>query len=135
MSDQKTGLYLAHIKVACDGIVGGPVLDLHLVVNAPTGQVFGSGSIKSAGTAPGGEHPIPVVSGHIVHTGFGGDVRLVGLRGRYIIPFGPTMPGHIDCMMSAALAVDAGWNGHGTFTYGPGGHESCPHARVTSEKA
>jgi hypothetical protein len=128
----KAGLYLVDIDVDCEGILGGPRLALNLMVNAPEGKVYGSGEISQSGTAPGSEgHKIPAISGHIYHTGFGQDTMLVSLRGRYAIPFGPTMPGQTEGMMIAALALDSSWEGGGTFHYGANGDQVCARARVS----
>ena len=94
--------------------------------------MFGSGSIQQAVAPPNGDLTIPQVHGQIRHTGFGQDTLLVALSGRYAQPFGELMPGHVECMLNAALAVDASWNGHGMFHYGPGGHNFVRQAQVTN---
>ena len=130
--EQQVGLYLVNIDIACEGIVGGPVASLNLMVNAPEGLVYGSGTLGHAGTAPGSEgYAISNITGNIHHTGFGTDKLLVQLRGNYSIPFGPTMPGQTEATFTAALALDASWEGKGMFTYGPNGHDTCPRARVS----
>lgn len=130
--EQQTGLYLVNIDVACEGFVGGPVAALKLVVNAPDGLVYGSGTLGHAGTAPGSEgYGIRNITGNIRHTGFGTDTLLVQLSGNYSIPFGPTMPGQAEAKFTAALALTKQWEGEGMFTYGPNGDSVCAHARVS----
>ncbi|HEY0013624.1 MAG TPA: DUF1842 domain-containing protein [Allosphingosinicella sp.] len=128
----KPGLYRTSIEVRGDGIVGAPTVTLDLVVDAASGEVFGRGRIQQAVAPPGGDSEIPSVHGQIHHTGLGQDTLLVALSGHYAIPFGPTMPGQTECMLTAALAIDASWNGHGMFHYGPGGRSFCRDASVTS---
>jgi hypothetical protein len=130
--EHQTGLYLVNIDIACEGFVGGPLAALKLVVNAPDGQVYGSGTLGHSGTAPGSEgHPIRNITGNIHDTGFGTDALLVQLTGTYSIPFGPTMPGHSTGHFSAALALTRQWEGVGMFTYGRRGESVCADARVS----
>jgi hypothetical protein len=130
--EQQIGLYLVNIDIACEGFVGGPLAALNLVVNAPDGMVYGSGTLRQSGTAPGSEgYAIRTITGNIHHTGFGTDTMLVQLSGTYSIPFGPTMPGHSTGNFSAALALTKEWEGVGMFTFGQRGESVCADARVS----
>ncbi len=137
MAEQEAGgnqaaLYIVTIDVVCDGIVGGPALELHLGVNPGKGQVFGRGMFRHGGTGPDVEgYPIRNITGTIHHGGLGKDMLFVALKGQYAVPFGPTMPGQTECELLAALALSQQWEGSGSFSYGPGGDDSCNNARVT----
>ena len=127
----KLGLYQVSIEVVPEGIVGGASLSLNLLVNAPDGDVYGSGEITQALSPPHGNRPISDISGQIRHTGFGKDEMLVQLMGRYFMPGPPTQPFEVECPVFAGFVVDAHWNGAGSFRYGPGGRQATKNAKVT----
>lgn len=127
----KLGLYQVSIEVAPEGIVGGASLTLNLLVNAPDGEVYGSGEITQALAPPYGNRPISDISGQIRHTGFGKDEMLVQLTGRYFMPGPPTQPFEVECTLFAGFVVDPHWNGSGSFRYGPGGRQATKQAKVT----
>ena len=115
------GYYLVKVNVAPGGdtpMPGAPVLHLTLGVNAPTGQVNGSAEITQALPPPYGKISIPQVTGQLLHTGFGTDTVLVHVGGEYVLSVPPPAIGSYLAKFSAALAVDADWNGKGTYSYG-----------------
>jgi hypothetical protein len=117
MSD-KLGLYLVHLKISKPGLLGAPVLNLNLTVYAPQGTVNGNAVISQSVTPVEGPVHVPQVTGHIHHTGFGGDQQLVSVAGQYVVSVPPPAIGSYLAHFNAALVVDASWNGKGTFTYG-----------------
>ncbi|HEX8623853.1 MAG TPA: DUF1842 domain-containing protein [Allosphingosinicella sp.] len=127
------GLYRASPVVKCDVKAGGATLEFELVVDATNGHVYGRGRVKQAVTPPGGDLPIPVVTGQVRHTGLGKDQLLVALKGKYGIPGPPPTIAISQGLMTAALVLDAKWNGHGSFTYGVDGDQSCREATVTNK--
>ncbi len=114
----KVGYYLVNLTVQRPGMAGSPVLHLTLGVNAVTGEVSGHGNITQAVAPPGGNYPVPQVSGVILHTGFGKDTMLVPLKGEYVTTFPPPAIGSVSHPLQVALAVDKSWNGKGAFTFG-----------------
>jgi hypothetical protein len=125
-------LYRAPITIRCDVVAGGATLDLDLLVDPAKGLVYGDGHIKQAVTPPGGDLPIPNIRGRIRHTGLGQDQLLVALEAEYGIPGPPPTIAISQGRMTAALALDAQWNGDGMFTYGVEGRQTCPKATVTN---
>ena len=124
-------LYRVTIEIKCDVVAGGATVTAALVVDAASGQAFGSGKITQALAWPNNEHPIHHIAGQIRHTGLGEDHLLVGLQGEYIQQIGgPWTFG--QCLMTAALVLDKDWNGVGSFTYGLSGRQFCRHATVTN---
>jgi hypothetical protein len=137
MSDASApDLYRVALRLTCEGIAGGPLVHLHLLVDPRRSEVFGSGTIGNSGTPPGTpQHPIPHVSGHIYHGGTPHDVTLVSLSGQYWLPGPPPTTVLTECTFTAALHLDPHWNGGGIFHYGPGGRQVCAKAKATPEKA
>ena len=115
------GYYLVKVDVKPGNgqpMPGAPILHLTLGVNAPTGQVNGSAEITQALPPPYGSISIPQVTGQVLHTGFGTDTLLVHVTGEYVVSVPPPAIGSYLAKFSAALAVDQGWDGKGTFSYG-----------------
>ncbi len=124
---EPVGFYIVKLRVERKDLIGAPVLTLDLGVYAPFGEVNGSGEITQALPPPFGHIHIPHVTGHIHHTGFGHDEQLVTLHGQYVVSVPPPAIGTYLANFSAALVVDAGWNGKGTFTYN---HHTIANADV-----
>src|SRR3954465_48266 len=110
---EQTGLYRVNVTLA-NTRIGSPSLRLKLVVDAPSGEVFGSGEIFRATTPPNGKLEVVGIRGSIQHTGFGGDDRLVSLSGTALQDGPPPEPIITELPMTAALAVGPGWKGHGS---------------------
>jgi hypothetical protein len=113
---EQSGLYRVNVMLS-NTATGSPFLLLKLVVDAPSGEVFGSGEIVRA-TSTGGKLEVAGIRGSIQHTGFGEDEWLVGLRGTAFQEGPPTQPIVIELPMTAALAIGPGWKGHGSFSFG-----------------
>lgn len=113
----EVGLYPVKLVVTKEGLMGAPTLTLNLLVYAPAGTVSGDAIITQAVTPPGGYTHVPQVTGAIHHTGLGKDTQLVSLSGQYVQSVPPPAIGSFLANFTAALAVDANWNGRGTFTY------------------
>lgn len=111
------GLYPVKLTVTKEGLVGAPTLTLNLLVNAPDGTVTGEAVITQAVTPTEAQVTVPSVKGNIHHTGLGADQMLVSLSGDFIQSVPPPAIGSYLAHFSAALAVDKGWNGRGTYTY------------------
>ncbi|HEX4695561.1 DUF1842 domain-containing protein [Sphingomonas sp.] len=131
MADTKVGLYLVNLIVqqGTTPLAGAPVLHLALAVNAPTGSVNGTARITQALAPPYGDFSFPV-SGNVHHTGFGTDTLLVALKGDYVVSVPPPAIGSFLAHFFAALAVDKGWNGTGSFIYG---NHTVAHCTVVSQ--
>jgi len=114
---EQTGLYRVNVTLATPRI-GAPSLRLKLVVDAPSGEVFGSGEIFRATTPPNGKLEVVSIRGSIQHTGLGGDERLISLSGTALQDGPPTEPIIIELPMTAAMAVGADWKGRGSFSFG-----------------
>ncbi|MFZ5747241.1 MAG: DUF1842 domain-containing protein [Pseudomonadota bacterium] len=128
---EKIGLYPVKLSLAGE-MPGAPSLELDLLVTAPTGKVNGTARITQALPPPYGEIFIPDVTGQINHTGFGKDTMLVGLHGDYTVSVPPPAIGTYLAHFTAALAVDASWNGTGTYSYGK---TTIANAKVTNVSA
>jgi Domain of unknown function (DUF1842) len=129
---EKLGYYIVDLDVST-GLIGAPTLHLKLGVNAVTGIVQGSGEITQALPPPHGITPIPHITGVIHHTGFGKDTLLVSLQGEYLHSNPPSMVVY-TVKVTAALAVDAAWNGTGVFTDGSHIYNDCKVKNVTGER-
>ncbi len=129
---EQIGLYPVKLLVEHRGALGAPALTLNLLVDAPTGRVVGLAQITQSLPPPYGEITIPQVTGQILHTGFGHDTLLVHVSGEYTVSVPPPAIGTYLAQFSAALAVDKGWEGKGTFTYGS---HTVTDATVTNESA
>jgi hypothetical protein len=116
---QPVGLYQVPllVQVGVEPIAGAPTLKLSLVVNAVTGQVNGTAQITQALPPPYDTIDLSV-SGSLHHTGLGEDVRLIALTGTYVVSVPPPAIGSYLAHFNAALAVNAAWNGVGSYTYG-----------------
>ncbi|MDR6849869.1 MAG: DUF1842 domain-containing protein [Sphingomonas sp.] len=116
---EAVGLYQVKllVQLGVEPIVGAPTLHLSLLVNAVSGQIHGTAHITQSLPPPYGSIEFPV-SGVLHHTGFGHDTRLIALHGEYVVSVPPPAIGSYLAHFSAALAVDAEWNGVGTYTYG-----------------
>lgn len=112
------GYYPVKLEVGNFGMPGAPALNLNLGVDSTSGVIHGTASITQSLPPPYGEIVIPQVSGQLLHTGFGEDVRLVHLHGQYAVSVPPPGIGTYLAPFSAALVVDAAWNGHGSFLFG-----------------
>ncbi|WP_010183377.1 DUF1842 domain-containing protein [Sphingomonas sp. PAMC 26605] len=125
------GLYQVKLLVQVgDGhLPGAPKLELALLVNAPTGHITGTAHITQALPPPYGSIEFPV-SGVLHHTGFGHDTKLIALHGEYVVSVPPPAIGSYLAQFWAALALDADWNGVGTYRYG---NHIVPHAKVSKE--
>jgi hypothetical protein len=123
-------LYLVRLRVANPILLGSPVLELQLAVNAATGAVTGAGDISQSITPQAPRVHVSQITGHIHHTGFGPDKLLVHLIGEYIWSATPPAIGTFVGPFSAALAVSHKWDGTGSFAYGR--HE-VTHCKVTNE--
>jgi hypothetical protein len=132
MSEEKLGYYIVALQVAPPGMPGSMTLKMHLGVNAPTGHVQGSGEVTQALPPPFGTTPIPHISGHILHTGFGKDTLLVHLTGEAIRPSPPNEPISIREKFAASLALSSDWEGTGSFTIGS---HTVTHCKVTKIKS
>ena len=122
----ETGYYIVDLEVAPEGgmMPGAPNLTLKLGVNATNGEVNGQATITQAVAPPNGEHQFPV-SGTIHHTGFGEDTLLVALTGQYVQSVPPPAIGSYLVPFSAALAVDKGWSGTGSYSFGHSRMSRC----------
>jgi hypothetical protein len=127
---EKLGYYIVDLEVST-GLIGAPTLHLKLGVNAVTEIVQGTGEITQALPPPYGSIHIPQIHGVIHHTGFGKDTLLVSLQGEYLHTNPPSMVVY-PVKVTAALAVDASWNGTGVFTNGSHVYNNC---KVTAERA
>ena len=125
---EKIGYYIVNLEVST-GLIGAPTLHLQLGVNAVTGIVQGTGEITQAVAPPHGSIRIPQISGVIHHTGFGKDTLLVSLRGEYTYSNPPSNVVY-SVPVTAALAVDASWNGTGVFTNGSHVYNDCKVTEV-----
>jgi hypothetical protein len=125
---QPIGYYIVNLEVTT-GLIGAPTLHLKLGVNAVTGAVQGSGEITQPLPPPYGTIVIPQISGVIHHTGFGKDTLLVSLHGEYLHSNPPSMVVY-EVKVTAALAVDASWNGTGVFTNGAHVYNDCKVTKV-----
>jgi Domain of unknown function (DUF1842) len=126
---EKLGYYIVDLEVST-GLIGAPTLHLKLGVNAVTGIVQGTGEITQALPPPHGVTHIPQITGVIHHTGLGTDTLLVSLHGEYLHTSPPSMVVY-PVKVTAALAVDASWNGTGVFTNGSHIYNDC---KVTPER-
>ncbi len=125
---EKVGYYLVNLDVST-GLIGAPTLHLKLGVNAVTGVVQGTGEITQAIAPPNGVIHIPHITGVIHHTGFGKDTLLVSLQGEYLHSNPPSLVVY-TVKVTAALAVDASWNGTGVFTNGSHVYNDCTVTNV-----
>jgi hypothetical protein len=114
---EQTDLYRVTVTLA-NTRIGAPSLRLKLVVDAPSGQVFGSGEIFRTTSPPNGKLEVVDIHGSIHHTGLGQDELLVSLRGTAIQDGPPTEPIVIDLPMTAAMTVRPDWKGRGSFSFG-----------------
>jgi hypothetical protein len=129
---EKLGYYIVDLDVST-GLIGAPTLHLKLGVNAATGIVQGSGEITQPLPPPYGVTPIPEFLGYIHHTGIAKDMLLVYVQGEYLRG---QVPHQIyPVIVTAALVVDASWNGTGIFTNGGHTYNDCKVTNVTGERA
>ncbi|WP_044330438.1 DUF1842 domain-containing protein [Sphingomonas hengshuiensis] len=127
------GYYIVKLLVERAGLLGAPALRLNLGVDAGAGKVTGSGEITQSLPPPYGEITIHQLAGDVLHTGFGQDTRLVHLTGQYLVSVPPPAIGTYLAQFSAALAVDASWNGSGSFQYGTNTVSGCTVTNVSEE--
>lgn len=132
--DTATGYYVVKLFIERPGLVGAPALSLNLGVDAASGKVTGVGEITQALPPPYGEITIHQITGEIFQTGFGEDNRLVHLNGQYLVSVPPPAIGTYLAQFSAALAVDASWNGSGSFQYGASTVAGCTVTNVSQEE-
>ena len=130
---EEAGYYIVAVEVTT-GLAGAPTLKMKLGVNAPNGNVQGSGEITQALPPPFGVTPIPHITGQIFHTGFKSDTLLVHLTGEAIAPTPPTQPIVIPLKFAASLAVSPAWEGTGVFTIGAHTVTNCKVIKVTWER-
>jgi hypothetical protein len=128
---EKIGYYIVDLDVST-GLIGAPTLHLKLGVNAVTGIVQGSGEITRAFPPPHGVIHIPHIKGVIHH--YGKDTLLVSLHGEYLHSNPPSTVVY-EVKVTAALGVDAAWNGSGVFTDGSHIYNDCKVINVTDERA
>jgi hypothetical protein len=114
---EQPDLYRVTIRLA-NARIGSPMLRLNLLVDAPSGEVFGSGEIVQTTTPPNNKLEVVDIRGSIHHTGFGHDERLISLRGMALQVGPPTEPITIELPMTAAIAVGPEWKGRGSFSFG-----------------
>lgn len=131
--ENATGYYIVKLLVEQPGLLGAPALHLNLGVDAVSGKVSGAGEITQSLPPPYGEIVIHQISGEIFHTGLGTDTRLVHLNGQYVVSVPPPAIGSYLAQFSAALAVDASWNGSGSFQYGNTMVSGCTVVNVSQE--
>jgi hypothetical protein len=129
---EKLGYYNVDLDVST-GLPGAPTLHLQLGVNAVTGVVQGSGEITQALAPPHGITHIPHINGVLHHTGFGKDTLLVSLQGEYLHTNPPSEVVY-NVKVTAALALDASWNGTGVFTNGSHVYNDCKVTNVTDNR-
>lgn len=111
-------LYIVKVRVTT-GAPGAPVLILNLAVHGATGEIpNGKADITQVTAPPFNEIHVSPVHGVVHHTGLGVDTRLVAVSGQYVQTANPPLIGAYLANFSAALAVDEGWNGKGSFSYG-----------------
>ncbi len=128
---EQSDLYRVTVTLA-NTRIGSPSLRLKLLVDAPSGEVFGSGEIFRTTTPPNNKLEVVAIRGSIQHTGFGGDERLVSLSGTALQSGPPTEPIEIELPMTAAMAVGSDWKGRGSFSFG---RREVGHCIVTPERA
>jgi hypothetical protein len=126
-------LYIVNLLAGNVGVPGAPILHLGLAVDAPTGHISGRAEITQAVAPPDGVIRINDLHGRIRSLGFGPAVRVVALRGSYIVPFPPPAIGEVVALFSATLVIGQDdWNGKGSFTYGGAEIDDVP-VRVCEE--
>lgn len=108
------GLYFVKAVVGNVGQPGAPIVNLALTVQAASGHVSGIAEISQA--VLGGNHRFPV-TGQIYQTGFGPNHQLVSLSGEFVYSVPPPAIGSFLAKFTAALSVDAAWNGSGGLNY------------------
>jgi hypothetical protein len=137
MTQGQGALYMIELQLSSESVTPGPTVDLQLVVNEPTGQVYGEGALAPAGSAGGGDGAVGFdirrITGSIVTTGMG--PNLVMLQGDYAVPASAGQPARNDGTINLALVVDSEWNGCASFIYGTRGENSCPRAEVQSQQS
>jgi hypothetical protein len=110
--------------------VSSPFLNLKLVVDTLTDEVFGSGEIVRA-TSTGGKLQVVGITGTIMDPG-GDPTVLVNLKGTAIQDGPPGEPIVIELPMTATFVIRSGWKGHGSFSFG---RRVVGHCIVTPEPA
>ncbi|MEX0342260.1 MAG: DUF1842 domain-containing protein [Erythrobacter sp.] len=127
------GYYMVELAVTPEGgaMPGSPNLTLKLGVNSNNGEINGQATSTQAVAPPDGEQTFPV-SGTIHHTGLGEDTLLVALSGKCARSLPPPAIGTYFVRFSAALAVDKGWNGTGSYTFGNIRMSRCKVTKTSS---
>jgi hypothetical protein len=104
-------------------LVGAGSLTLALAVNAVTGAANG----RAVGTTlEGTADPQPFeasVVGVIHAAGLGTIVKLGSVHGDAVVSLTPPAIGTFLVPVTASFAVDANWEGTGTFTYGSSSYD------------
>ncbi len=113
------GLYRVALIVGNEGTPGAPLLELQLVVDAPSGRISGQAVITQAIAPPEGRIVVSNLTGQIRSLGFGPAVRVVSLEGSYEHFLAPPAIGVATLPFSATLLIpQACWDGRGSFSYG-----------------
>jgi hypothetical protein len=102
------------------GVPGAPVLNLALMYDGQSGAVNGEALVTQAIAPPDGSILMRSVSGQVygLGLGVGGTTRVMTLRGEYVYSLPPPAIGSVTEKFEANFAMDQGWSGHGSFTYG-----------------
>lgn len=121
---QKVGLYNVNLSLT-NGIPGAPSLALRLVVNAAKNTIFGSGEIFQPLNPknPDSHIVIDELRGEIKHTGLGEVQKIAVVSGKYLGLSSDGNKGAFLGHFEANVAVNADWEGTGSFTYHQGTFE------------
>ncbi len=131
---EKVGYYIVNLEVTT-GLIGAPTLHLQLGVNAVTGSVQGTGEPHPGDCAAERRHPHSADQRcHPPHRLREGHAAGSSLQGEYLHSNPPSMVVY-TVKVTAALAVDASWNGTGVFTNGTHVYNDCKVLNVTDSVA
>ena len=118
MATKPMGYYLIKALVGRQNMPGSPQLHLTLGVDATNGQANGSAEITQALPPPYGSTHVPHVTGTVRHLGFGPDLRVVAVKGQYVVSVPPPAIGSYLANFSAVLVLKSDGSGEGSFSYG-----------------
>ncbi|MGA9583350.1 MAG: DUF1842 domain-containing protein [Allosphingosinicella sp.] len=130
MTDSTVGYYLIKALVARENMAGSPELHLTLGVDSTSGQANGSAEITQALPPPYGTTHVPQVTGSVRHLGFNNDLRVVAVKGQYVVSVPPPAIGSYLANFSAVLVLQPDGSGEGSFSYGDHDITGCT---VTNE--